>query len=193
MPDVLLLRHAPTGWNEAGRIQGRADIPLSPAGRRAADSWRLPDFAQDWPVIASPLSRAVETARAMGLSPVPDAAFVEMDWGGCEGRTLPELRAGGGAAFAANEARGLDFRPEGGESPRKVGRRALAGLGALRRDAVIVTHKGVIRALLALACGWDMRGKAPVRLSAASAHHFRFDTALTLVRANIPLDESAAP
>ena len=27
-----VLRHAPTGWNAEGRLQGLTDIPLSPAG-----------------------------------------------------------------------------------------------------------------------------------------------------------------
>ena len=37
-----ILRHAPTGWNAEGRLQGSTDIPLSPAGEAAARSWRLP-------------------------------------------------------------------------------------------------------------------------------------------------------
>jgi len=38
-----------------------------------------------------------------------------------------------------------------------------------------VTHKGVIRALLALACGWDMTGEPPARLDWESAHLFELD------------------
>jgi probable phosphoglycerate mutase len=41
--------------------------------------------------------------------------------------------------------------------------------------AVAVTHKGVIRAVLALATGWDMRGKPPCRLDWGAAHLFRLD------------------
>lgn len=189
MPDFLLVRHAATEWNERGLIQGRADVPLSPGGRETAGRWRLPSFARNWPVVASPRARARETAGAMGLASRADPAFIEMDWGVCEGRTLAELRAAGGEAFAANEARGLDFRPDGGESPREVGARALDGLRALGGSAVIVTHKGVIRALLAIARHWDMTGKAPLRLLAGSAHHFRLDGELSLIEANIPLDE----
>ncbi|KAB0677757.1 histidine phosphatase family protein [Aureimonas leprariae] len=189
MPDFLLLRHAATDWNERGLIQGRADVPLSPAGRDAASGWRLPPFAAGWTVVASPLGRARETAEAMGLVPRLDPAFIEMDWGASEGRTLAELRAEGGEPFAANEVRGLDFRSENGESPREVGARALEGLRLLGGNSAIVTHKGVIRALLASATGWDMRGKAPVRLLPGTAHHFRLNEGLSLVQANIPLGE----
>jgi probable phosphoglycerate mutase len=68
--------------------------------------------------------------------------------------------------MAANEAQGLDFRPSGGESPREVAVRIQEMFAALA-DAppvVAVTHKGVMRAALALATGWQMHEKAPVRL-----------------------------
>jgi probable phosphoglycerate mutase len=70
--------------------------------------------------------------------------------------------------MAANEARGLDFRPPGGESPREVCARLQALLAELAADpqpVVAVCHKGVIRAALVLATGWDMRSKPPLRLA----------------------------
>ena len=39
-----------------------------------------------------------------------------------------------------------------------------------------MTHKGVIKATLGLACGWDLTGKSPVRLDWSCVHHFRFDS-----------------
>src|SRR5215207_8434990 len=53
-----------------------------------------------------------------------------------------------------------------GESPRMVADRLAACLGELAetgRDHVVITHKGVLRASLVLALGWDMLGKSPVR------------------------------
>jgi broad specificity phosphatase PhoE len=103
--------------------------------------------------------------------------LIEMDWGRFEGRTLADLRAELGETLARNEARGLDFRPPGGETPREVTQRLqlwLAGLPAADGDALVVTHKGVRRAFLALATGWDMRCPPPVRLrdhEALRLHH----------------------
>jgi probable phosphoglycerate mutase len=189
---VVLLRHAPTPWNADRRIQGRSDIRLSPGGAAEAARWRLPEDAAAWRCLSSPLLRAVETAEAMGLSPETAAAFVEMDWGGYEGRRLAELRQEFGAAFAAKEARGLDFRPPGGESPREVGERAFAGLAALREDSVVVTHKGVLRPLFALATGWDMRGDPIIKIRDRCCHRFALDAGvLRLVEPNIPLGGDA--
>ena len=33
---LYMLRHGRTLWNEAGKLQGRTDIPLSDDGRRSA-------------------------------------------------------------------------------------------------------------------------------------------------------------
>ena len=94
MTRVALIRHGPTAWNEARRIQGHQDQPLSDAGRDEVARWRVPPeiAAFDW--VSSPLIRAVETARLLG-APAPlatDPRLVEMDWGEWEGHTLAELR-----------------------------------------------------------------------------------------------------
>jgi probable phosphoglycerate mutase len=38
-----------------------------------------------------------------------------------------------------------------------------------------VTHRGVIRVILAAATGWDMRGKPPVKLDWRAVHLFELD------------------
>ena len=45
--EFYLMRHAPTEWNAAGRIQGQADSPLTATGRQWADGWgpQLAGFA----------------------------------------------------------------------------------------------------------------------------------------------------
>ena len=81
MSRLIVLRHGPTAWNERGAIQGRADPPLSSAGRDRVRSWRLPAEFSTGRWIASPLRRAIETARLMGGDPVPDPRLLELDWG----------------------------------------------------------------------------------------------------------------
>lgn len=171
MTPVLLIRHGPTAWNASGRIQGQTDTELSPRGRAEVHRWRLPAAWAEARLFSSPLRRARDTAIILtGRDPTLDPRLSEMNWGGFQGRRLAELRAEAPGAMAANEARGLDFRPPGGESPREVCARLLALLVELAADprpVVAVCHKGVIRAALVLATGWDMQSKPPLRLSRA--------------------------
>ena len=66
MTRLLLIRHGATAWNVAGRMQGRADIGLSPAGRAAVGCWRLPPGWDGARWLVSPLRRARETAVLLG-------------------------------------------------------------------------------------------------------------------------------
>jgi broad specificity phosphatase PhoE len=190
MIPLLVVRHAPTGWNADKRIQGRADIPLGDAGRALARAARLPGGWHGAPCLCSPLSRAVDTARLLGLEPQPEPRLIEMDWGEWEGRRIAELRQEFGAAMAENEARGLDFRPPDGESPREVQGRLRPLLAELAGPTIFVTHKGVLRALYALATGWDMRTKAPEKLVESCAHAFGVAPggASFVTQVNIPLE-----
>ncbi len=200
MTRLVLIRHGPTGYNEQGRIQGHIDAPLSAAGRTAVGGWRLPPeiapelTGAEW--VSSPLIRARETARLLGgPSPTIEPRIIEMGWGRWEGRRLDELRADLGEAMAENEARGLDFRPAGGESPRDVQARVapwLAAVGMAARPTLALTHKGVIRAIFALAVGWDMTDKPPTRLARAAAQLFTVapDGRVAVERLNLALDGS---
>ena len=178
MIDVAMIRHAMTAWNEERRIQGRTDIRLSERGRAALAGRRLPARFESYRVHSSPLARAVETVELLGLGPpVLDHRLVEMNWGEWEGRTRDSVAAADAGGVARNEARGPDFRPPGGESPRELQARILdwaRSVARLRSDVVAVTHKGVVKATLGLACGWDLTGKSPVRLDWSCLHRFRF-------------------
>jgi probable phosphoglycerate mutase len=170
---VALLRHGDTAWSAEGRIQGRSDIPLSEAGRAAIRALSGSPLLQGLRVVTSPLSRCVETAALIGAPHAErEPRIAEMSWGAWEGRKLDELRAALGEAMRANEARGWDFRPEGGESPREVLARVREWLGEISAPTLAVTHRGVIRAILAAATGWDMTGKPPARLEWHALHLF---------------------
>ncbi|WP_300299145.1 histidine phosphatase family protein [Ferrovibrio sp.] len=196
MTRLALLRHGTTEWNVAGRLQGRADIPLSDIGLAQFAGCRLPYAYQAYRWYCSPLLRARQTAAALDLQPTIEPALIEMDWGNYEGRTLPDLRAEFGAPFIANEDRGLDLQPPGGESPRQVQARLLPWLQRLAgagMNAGAVTHKGVIRAILALAFDWPMIGKPPVKLDWRCLQEFRITEhgRPELLAANIPLEPKA--
>jgi 2,3-bisphosphoglycerate-dependent phosphoglycerate mutase len=189
---VALLRHGRTAWNDQGRMQGRADVPLSDAGREQVRRWRLPASLATARLVASPLLRARETAALLGAEPVAvDDALIEMDWGEWEGESLGALKAGLGAAFEATAGRGLDFRPPGGESPREIQQRIVDWLlrtSAQATPLVAVTHQGVIRSVLALTTAWDMVGRPPVRLADDVVHLIEFRNGRAQpVEWNVPL------
>ena len=177
---VVFIRHGPTGWNRQRRLQGRRDVALTDDARSALAGRRLPSRCAEFDWYSSPLARAVETARLLGAAaPRVAQPLTEMDWGEWEGYTLASLRRRLGERMALNERRGLDFRPPGGESPREVRFRLQSWLdetAASARPVVAVTHKGVIRAALSLAVGWDLRSRSPLRLDWSRAYEFVYES-----------------
>lgn len=162
---IAFLRHGPTAWNEAGRIQGHTDIPLSEAGLAKMAALRLSFICPR--VYCSPLLRARQTAQALGLdNPVLDDRLREQHWGDWEGLTRDEIlaRHGADAFLKVGSARGEDFRPLGGESTGELHARVsafLKDIAANDSDAVVVAHLGVVRAAYTLASGWAMDTPMP--------------------------------
>ena len=199
MTPLALIRHGPTEWNAIGRVQGRTDIPLSEAGRDAVAAWCAPPELAGFDWVASPLKRTAQTAESLTGGPVAlDERLMEMDWAEWEGNTLAALREELGDLMVAWESRGLDFRAPGGESPRDVQRRVaplLAEIAARGKSVAAVTHRGVIRAIYALASGWDMTGKPPEKLHDAAVQIFLLTPGgMPLVhRVNIPLVAEEKP
>jgi len=189
-----ILRHAATAWNAEHRLQGLTDTTLSAAGEAEARRWRLPSPADAWPRLSSPLQRARRTAELLSPSAAVtvDPALREMSFGSWEGHTIAELRITVGERFLDAERRGLDFQPPGGESPRAV----MARLGSWTTriaeagtPVVAVSHKAAIRALLALATGWDMTGRPPHKLDWRCLHFFQAarDGSVKATRLNVSL------
>jgi broad specificity phosphatase PhoE len=195
---LVVIRHAPTEWNQAMRLQGRTDVALSAEGVTTAKGWRGDPAWAAYRVLASPLKRAQETAQLLfpKHSIALDPRLMEMDFGAWEGKSLADLRAEPGAEAETRERLGLDFCAPGGETPRQVQTRLqplLTEIAAAGAPTVIVTHKAVLRALLALATGWEMLGKPPVKLLPDSAHVFRLDKSgeISVERMNVSLLPSA--
>lgn len=196
MVELYCIRHGATQWNADKRLQGRADTALSAAGRQTVARWQLPPDLARW--YASPLLRARQTAECLHLRAVRYTdALLEMDWGDWEGHTLAELTeftTSHGTALATEQIRGRAMQPPNGESPAAVIHRLqtwLATLPTTHPDSVtpparygIITHKGVLRAALALATDWDMRADHAVTIRTDVAYQFDYHEAqLTFVKA----------
>ncbi|HXS05233.1 MAG TPA: histidine phosphatase family protein [Rhizomicrobium sp.] len=170
---LALLRHGPTGWNALGRIQGHTDIPLSDEGLAKMRGLLPPlGFAQAR-AYASPMQRARQTAEALGLkNPILDARLMEQNWGRWEGLSRAEILARDGEDAFMRAGQKLEFRPPGGESTEELHNRVAAFLkdvGREERDAIAVTHLGVLRAAYVLATGWDMSQPMPPELDISKA------------------------
>ncbi len=196
MTPLAMIRHGPTTWNEEHRLQGRTDVPLSAVGVARVETWAVPDEFRAFDWVASPLVRASETARLLGLEFNTETAIVEMDWGAWEGHTRAELDRKYGDEVRRRAEQGLDLTPHDGESPRELRDRVSGWLKRVveaGRPTGAVTHQGVIRAVLSLATGWDMLNKPPIKLDWSSLHLFELGGGgrVEISRVNIRLESPA--
>jgi len=189
MIPLLAIRHGRTEWNARKRLQGHTNIPLSEEGIKQVSTWILPVDHTRFNWMSSPLDRAMQTAQLLGIEATPEPALMEMSWGEWEGRSFDEVKAGVGADIQVNLARGIDFRPVGGESPREVMERLKPWIAVLDRPTGIVCHKGVLQALYAIATDWNMIGRPQEKLRDDRAHLFVVrDGEVHIDRLNLPLE-----
>jgi len=189
MTVFALVRHGETDWNRERRIQGSTDIPLNDLGRDQARATGALLASRRWTaLVASPLSRAAETARLIGEhvglgDPEIEPRLAERDYGAAEGLTGPEIDA----LFPD----GADV--PGRESRAAVAERAVAALHDLAarhpgEAVIVVAHGGVIRSVLETIDP----GRYREPITNGSVHSFRHaDGALELVAFDDPIDEQS--
>ncbi|MDH2444447.1 histidine phosphatase family protein [Amnibacterium sp. CER49] len=171
MTDLVLVRHGETEWNRTNRVQGLTDIPLNETGRRQAREAGRRLAAERWDaIVASPLSRAAETARIIadevGLPGVELVdALVERNYGEAEGMTGPEIDARWGGRLEAQESR---------EQVLERVKPALLALAERHPDqrVLVVSHGGVIGSVVRDATRW-VWPEHGVRIENGSDHVFR--------------------
>jgi alpha-ribazole phosphatase len=154
--NLWLVRHAPVD-GPRGVIHGPdAPADTGDAAAFAVLKAKLPPNAF---AICSPARRTWETALALGLDPVKQAAFREQDFGTWTGRRHNDLVAELGDAYRDFWKSPASNRPPGGESFVDQIFRATEGLAELPAgDVVLVVHSGTIRAALAIALDLDPDG-----------------------------------
>lgn len=154
---VHLFRHGEVVTGAERVCRGQSDVPLSEVGRAqsaAAATWFAEAYGVPDRVVSSDLSRCAEFAGMMTGNPTFTRALREQDMGAWEGRNWSALTAEDGAAVTAYWTDYVNARPTDGESYREAAERAVAWWEAQEfagERVVIVTHIGVIRALL---CHW---------------------------------------
>lgn len=175
MGELIVLRHGETEWSRAGRHTGRTDLPLAPAGEAAAAALAPALAARHIrAAFTSPAHRATVTAALAGLADAKeDPDLQEWDYGGYEGRTAAQIRAGRPGWYLWRDGVIPGGAGHPGETLAEVGARADA---VLRRaaplladgDVALVAHGHLLRVLTAR---W-------LRLEPAAGRLFRLNTAL---------------
>jgi glucosyl-3-phosphoglycerate phosphatase len=169
MPEVVLVRHAPTSWS-GRRYCGRADPPLTEAGEALAERLAAELAARFAPgvsgpspgtvrIVSSPAARARQTAGAIadmmpGAAVEIDDRWAEVDVGIAEGLSFDELGviAPDLAARLANGDAAIDW--PGGESADALAERVSAAWRDLLQGTlptIVVSHAGPLRVAAALA------------------------------------------
>lgn len=161
---IWLIRHGALPPNPLRRMVGARDIPMSPAGyaqvRLLAAELECIKDGHIVAIITSSLQRCRETARILHQafpSPLPlhvEPDICEISLGDWEGRSREEICRLWPGAYATRGLNLATFVPPGGESFRMLQRRVLYALIRWRRrypqgNLFVVTHAGVMRALLA--------------------------------------------
>lgn len=213
---VVLVRHGQTPLTVAGAFSG-SSVPgpsLTARGRtqaaQAADlvfrvgrqAW--PDLPRPTTIVASPMVRAQETARAvgrrLGVHVTTDDRFAEVDFGEWEGLTAAEVDAAWPGRLHAWHTTGTTAAP-GGESYADVGARVwhglqdlvdtlLPGAGPAGRTAVVVGHAVQVRAAIGTAIGAPPAQWSRVRVPPASVSILRLwpDGTSELTAQGVPSD-----
>jgi len=168
--EIWLVRHGPTEWSGAGRHTSRTDAKLTDAGRAAAATLAPVLAGHDFTlVLASPASRALETARLAGFGDcevVPD--LHEWNYGDIEGLTTAQIRERGPewahwtvwTGPLANGETVLDVAARA--------RRIIAGADASPGDVLLFGHGHQLRILTAVALELEPGAGERFALDAAS-------------------------
>jgi probable phosphoglycerate mutase len=165
MPRLLYVaRHGETDWNVAMRWQGHTDVPLNDTGR--AQARELADRLKGAGIagaVASDLSRAHETARIVAAELGISVAYVdhrlrERRYGVFEGLTRVECetqQAGAWRAWLASREAPPGAEAHDAFTARLVAAiaRAAAEVSPVDAPALVVTHGGAMRALIATVTG----------------------------------------
>jgi alpha-ribazole phosphatase len=155
---LILVRHTAVSVGD-GMCYGSADVPLAPAFEQAAELIlrKLPPGPLR--VISSPAERCRKLAETFGVEVVIDTRLIELNFGRWEllrWSEIPRAESDPWSADFVNRA------PPGGETFAALAARAEACVAEFTQrfsenNVIIVTHAGVIRALLAPRQGLALR------------------------------------
>ncbi len=156
---LWLIRHAPVA-----RPKGLIHDPDAPAD--VSDTARFATLKKQLPagcaVYASPARRTLDTARALGFTPVEEPRLREQQFGAWTGRSHADIEAEMGDAYREFWRAPATNRPPNGESFADQIARVAAFVPQLPEgDSALIVHSGTVRAFLAIAL--DLTPNAALR------------------------------
>src|SRR5665213_1843603 len=178
--EIWMVRHGETGWSRSGQHTSRTDLPLTPEGERQAESLKGMLAGHRFAlVLSSPLKRAVETCRMVGLTPELSDDLREWDYGDYEGLTTAEIqkRAPGWTIFTGAVPNGETAEQVGARADRVIAR-ALAADG----DVALFGHGHLSRVLAARWIGLEPSGGRLLALSTASLSVLGYEHETRVIR-----------
>lgn len=147
---IWLIRHGKTEANEKHWYCGKTDLPLSCAGKEALLTYHYE--INHVRFLTSGMKRTNETLQLL-FGPVPfeeNSGFQEMNFGAFEMRGYEELKENPDYQRWITGDNEANVTP-GGESGEQMRNRVIQAFQAVleeQRDTVIVTHGGVIAAIM---------------------------------------------
>ena len=145
---IYLIRHGKTVANERHLYCGSTDLPLSEKGRQELQ--QIHYEIEDVRFLTSGMARANETMELLFPNQPYDTEpdFREVDFGAFEMRSYRELKDDPAyQAWITGDNEGNI--PPGGESGAQMTRRVMSAFAMLQEDTCIITHGGVIAAIMA--------------------------------------------
>lgn len=156
---LLLIRH-PTPDVAKGLCYGQTDVPLAQDWQQDAEAiqtWLATNHPDcTWQFFHSPLQRTRLLAQALSSDSMPTDALKELDFGTWENQLWSDIPK---TEIDQWSDQLVVAAPYQGESLEQLLNRVLEwfrGIRAANKDAVLVTHSGVIKVLLAELCKMPM-------------------------------------
>ena len=145
---IYLIRHGKTEANEKHLYCGSTDLPLSETGKTELE--QLQYDIKNVRFITSGMKRTNETLRILfGDAPyMEDPRFREIDFGDFEMHSYEELKDDPKYQAWITGDNNANVPPNG-ESGAQMKERVLAAFSEIKEDTCIITHGGVIAAIMA--------------------------------------------
>ena len=145
---IYLIRHGKTEANERRLYCGSTDLPLSQAGR--AELQKLHYDIKNVRLLTSGMKRTNETMELLfpELPYEADPRFREMDFGAFEMHSYEELKDDPAYQVWITGDNESNVPPQG-ESGVQMKARVLSAFSEICEDTCLVTHGGVIAAIMA--------------------------------------------